>query len=174
MSRTSKQLGKLREFSTELAERLRTAPGREAEPLRLALRVGANHYLVDMANAGEIVALPETTRVPWTQPWYRGLVNVRGRLVGVVDLLQLAAGAATPPDPTLQLLVLNESLNAHVGLLVSRAFGLRNLAQLEPLGPAANAPPWEAQRYRDADGTVLTELNLGRLLASEAFASIGL
>ena len=171
---SSKQLGKLREFSTQLAERLRAAPQREAEPLRLAVRVGSHHYLVDMANAGEIVALPETTRVPWTQPWYRGLANVRGRLVGVIDLLQLAVGAATPADPSLHLLVLNESLHAHAGLLVTRAFGLRNLAQLERLEPDTNAPPWEGSRYRDVDGTVMTELNLGRLVASEAFAAIGL
>ncbi len=170
----SKQLGKLREFSTQLAERLRTAPQRAAEPLRLALRVGANHYLVDMTSAGEIVALPETTKVPWTQPWYLGLANVRGRLVGVIDLMQLAAGSATPPDPSQQLLVLNESIHPHAGLLVSRAFGLRNLAALEELPPVTDAPPWEATRYRDTDGTILTELNLGRLVSSEAFAAIGL
>lgn len=168
------QLGKLREFSTQLAERLRTAPQRPAEPLRLALRMGAQHYLVDMATAGEIVALGETTRVPWTQPWYRGLVNVRGRLIGVVDLMQLTSGTPTPPDASQQVLVLNESLNAHIGLLVTRAFGLRNVANLEALEPAPDAPAWETSRFRDIDGTVMTELNLGRLVASEVFAAIGI
>ena len=63
---------------------------------------------------------------------------------------------------------------ANVALLVTRAFGLRNLKELESLGTApTGAQPWEAERYRDLDGTVLTELKLPQLVASEAFATIG-
>jgi hypothetical protein len=35
------------------------------------------------------------------------------------------------------------------------------------------ALPWETQRYRDLDGTVLTELDLARLVAAEIFSSVG-
>ena len=169
-----KQHGKLREFSTQLAERLKAAPQRQTEPMRLAVRMGQSHYLIEMAAAGEIVPLPQIAPVPWTQPWYRGLANVRGRLIGVVDLMQLAGRGPLPADQAQQLLVLGESLNLNVALLVTRAFGLRNLKELESLGTApAGAQPWEAERYRDLDGTVLTELKLPQLVASEAFATIG-
>ena len=84
----AKQLVKLREFSTQLAQRLKEAPGMATEPTRLALRVGSENFLVEMGLAGEIVPLPDIAPVPWTKPWYRGLANVRGRLIGVVDLLQ--------------------------------------------------------------------------------------
>jgi twitching motility protein PilI len=166
--------GKLREFSTQLAERLKAATSASKEPVRLAIRIGGGNYLLDMQSAGEIVPLPPVAPVPWTRPWFRGLANVRGRLIGVIDLLQLGGGGALPAEQSQQLLVLGESMGVNGGLLVTRAFGLRNLKDLEPLGAAApGAAPWEAARWRDLDGNVLTELDLAALVASEAFATIG-
>jgi len=165
---------KLREFSLQLAERLKQAKGLEREPLRLALRIGTRGYLLDMSAAAEIVAVPAITPVPWTRPWFRGLANVRGRLIGVIDLVHLAGDGPLAPDQAQQLLVFGESLRANAGVLVTRAFGLRNLNDLTAVGPAAvAAPPWEAAHWRDLDGETLTELNLGGLVTSEAFAAIG-
>lgn len=170
---STKQLGKLREFSRQLAERIKAAPLRATEPMRLAVRIGAASYLLPMAAAGEIVAATDIAPVPWTKPWYRGLTNVRGRLIGVIDLLQFSGRGALPVDQSTQLLVFGESLAVNAGVLITRAFGLRNLNELEPLGPAGDdAASWETVRYRDLDGTVLTELDLGVLIATDAFAAI--
>lgn len=170
-----RELGKLREFSTRLAERLRAAPTTPAEATRLAVRVGRRAYLVDMSLASEIVPLPTITRVPWTHPWYRGLINVRGRLVGVVDLELLGGAAPLLAEDSQQALVFGEGLGVNVALVITRAFGLRALARLQPL-EAATPPerPWERARYLDADGVVLTELDLRVLAADPGFAAIGL
>jgi twitching motility protein PilI len=169
-----KQLGRLREFSTQLAERLKAAPSRAGEPLRLAVRIGTDSYLLPMEAAGEIVAIPDITPVPWTKPWYRGLANVRGRLTGVIDLMQYAGRGAMAPEQAQQLLVLSDSAGVNAALLVTRAFGLRNLNELESLGRAENAAaPWETTRYRDLDGGLLTEIDVRGLVASEGFGAIG-
>lgn len=172
--RTGEVRGKLRDFSTQLAERLKAATVTPTEPMRLAVRIGPQNYLLDMQSAAEIVPLPELAPVPWTKPWYHGLANVRGRLIGVVDLMQFTGRTPLPPDQATQLLVFGESLGVNASLLVTRAFGLRNLNDLEAVGHAGDdAAPWEAQRYRDMDGMQLVELNLEVLVASERFASIG-
>lgn len=174
---TNRQLVKLREFSTQLAQRLKEAPNKPVEPTRLAVRIGAENYLVEMALAGEIVSLPDIAPVPWTRPWYRGIANVRGRLIGVVDLLQLAGGAPLSPDQTHQVLVLGETLGVNAGILVTRAFGIRNLKDLTPLDAAPSSTVranWERARYRDNDGLTLTELELRELATSTHFASIGI
>ncbi len=107
-----------------------------------------------MALAGEIVSLPDIAPVPWTRPWYRGLANVRGRLIGVVDLLHLMGREPLAPEQTQQLLVLGEVLGVNAGILVTRAFGIRNLKDLTPLDGAlpAGRASWEQVRYRDNDG----------------------
>jgi twitching motility protein PilI len=166
---------KLRDFSTQLAERLKAAASAPTVPLRLAVRIGPRDFLLDMNAAAEVVATPEITPVPWTRPWYRGLANVRGRLIGVVDLMHLSGRGPLPPEQSQQLLVFGEALRINAGILVTRAFGLRNLNDLESLGgPVEGALAWEAARWRDLDGNQLTELNLGGLVASEAFATIGI
>ena len=174
MEAGTKQSHKLREFSTQLAERLKAAPHTPVQPLRLAVRIGHDSYLLDMATAGEIVATDDIAPVPWTRPWYRGLTNVRGRLIGVVDLQELSGRAPLSQDQSQQLLVFGPALKINAGILISRAFGLRNIRELEELGLTGNpARPWEMQRFRDLDGTVLTELDLPRLVAAEVFSSVG-
>ena len=171
---TNRQLVKLREFSTQLAQRLKEAPNKPTEPTRLAIRIGPENYLVEMALAGEIVSLPEITPVPWTRPWYRGLANVRGRLIGVVDLLHLMGREPLTPDQTQQVLVFGEVLGVNAGILVTRAFGIRNLKELTPLDGASPAgrASWEQVRYRDNEGLAMTELELRELATSTHFASI--
>lgn len=172
--RTGQARGKLRDFSTQLAARLKAASAATSEPLRLAVRIGDDSYLLDMNAAAEIIALPQIVPVPWTKPWYRGLAIARGRLIGVVDLAQFKGGAPLAAEQAMQLLVLGETLGVNAALLVTRAFGLRNLNELEALGHAGHdAALWETVRYRDLDGTQLTELNLQALASSEQFVSIG-
>jgi twitching motility protein PilI len=165
---------RLRDFSTQLAERLKTATSAPTEPMRLAIRIGEASYLLDMNAAAEIVATPPITPVPWTRPWFRGLTNVRGRLIGVIDLQHLSGRSPLSAELAQQLLVFGDSLRGNGGVLVTRAFGLRNLADLEPLGPATEgADPWEGARWRDLNGNELAELNLAALVSSDAYASIG-
>jgi len=121
------------------------------------------------------VALPEIAPVPWTKPWFRGLANVRGRLVGVIDLMQLSGRPAMTPEQSLQLVVLGDALKVNAAIIVTRAFGLRNLKDLQPLGDVSDPPrPWERERFRETDGTTLIELDLRRLVASEQFSAIGI
>jgi len=170
----SRKTGRLKEFSAQLAARLEAAPGPLSEPARLAVRIGADSFLLDMNRAGEIVAAPPISPVPWTKPWYLGLANVRGRLIGVIDLMQLAGGAPIAPDDAQQLVVFNEELKFNVGLLITRAFGLRNIKDLEPLGALNDrSRPWEARAFRDSDGSRLVEIDLQGLIGFDDFVSIG-
>jgi len=170
----SRKTGRLKEFSAQLAARLEAAPGPLSEPARLAVRIGADSFLLDMNRAGEIVAAPPISPVPWTKPWYLGLANVRGRLIGVIDLMQLAGGAPITPDDAQQLVVFNEELKFNVGLLITRAFGLRNIKDLEPLGALNDrSRPWEARAFRDSDGSRLVEIDLQGLIGFDDFVSIG-
>jgi twitching motility protein PilI len=169
-----KQSGKLRDFSAQLAARLQAPSGPVGEPAQLAIRIGAASFLLNMNSAGEIVTAPPVTPVPWTKPWYLGLANVRGRLIGVIDLMQLAGGQPLAAEDAQQLVVFSEGLKTNAGLLITRAFGLRSVKDLEPLGALKDrARPWEARAFRDADGTRMVELDLQGLTNFDEFNSIG-
>ena len=169
-----RQLASMRDFSARLAQRLSEAPAQEMTAARLGVHIGGRAYLVEMTSIGEVAPAPAIARVPWTRPWFRGLANVRGRLVGVYDLPQMAGDEPVRDEQTMQLLVLGESLKVNAALLITRAFGLRSARELESLPQADEGAPWDGARYRDAGGMTLTELNLARLVADERFASIGI
>ncbi len=83
----------LREFQERLARRLAEAAGAERRGL-LGFQCGGHNWLIELAEAGEILPPPPLSAVPLTRPWFRGLANVRGSLYGVVDF---AAFNGQPP-----------------------------------------------------------------------------
>jgi twitching motility protein PilI len=52
--------------------------------------------------------------------------------------------------------------------------GLRNLAELAPAAPTADAPTWYAQRWVDANGAAWQEIDLAKLAREPAFLQVGL
>ncbi len=173
---------RLREFQSALSERLRRAQSAPLASNRLGLQIGQRRVLIDLADAGEILAVPDVTPVPLTKPWYRGLANVRGNLLGIVDLSLFAGGVATPLDKDSRVLAFASELRFASGILVSRMLGLRSAADLSPAcasDPAhvASGPdlyaPWVRARLVDAQGGLWDELDLSTLTADERFLQIG-
>ena len=68
--------------------------------------------------------------------------------------------------------MLGEGLGVAAGILITRAFGIRNLKDLESLEAPASPVVWERSRYRDLEGMTLTELDLRELATAPAFTAI--
>jgi purine-binding chemotaxis protein CheW len=84
--------------------------------LRLLLfAVAGSVYGCDIAAVREIVPLRRTTRLPGAPPHVRGLLNLRGAIVTVIDLAARLAGATSADDGSV---VLAEFGNRNVGLAV--------------------------------------------------------
>jgi len=52
----------------------------------LTFEVGGDEYAASIGHVQEVLQYPKTTRVPETPPWIRGVMNLRGSVVPVVDL----------------------------------------------------------------------------------------
>lgn len=52
----------------------------------LTFRLGDEVYAIDVGNAREIVEVSQVTKIPRTPPWIRGVINLRGSVVPVLDL----------------------------------------------------------------------------------------
>jgi twitching motility protein PilI len=156
---------RLREYQEQLLERMQDARTASAAPTnRLGVRIGAGHYLLDLLEVGEIVPAGALTRVPLTQPWYLGLANVRGNLVGVIDFASYLGEAPAVAPPSARMVTFASSLGVNCALLVARVFGLRDAAgMIQPDGT-----------LRDLDGNEWVPLSLAALVRDERFMSIGL
>src|SRR6202046_83953 len=62
----------------------------------VALRMAGDLYLVAREETREVLGLPPTlTRVPGAKQWIKGLANVRGQLLPVVDLRPVLGSGRT-------------------------------------------------------------------------------
>ena len=164
---------RLREYQEQLLERMqaaRTSTGARAH--QLGVEIGGAGYLIDLTETGEIVPVPQIASVPLTRPWYLGLANVRGNLIGVVDLHRylgqddeddVRARPAQAPNLA-RLITFSPVLAFPCALLAGRVYGLRQAAEMTP----------QEGRLVDADGNGWTPLSLAGLVAEERFLQVGL
>ena len=173
-------------FQRALAERTFSVRGAVDNPSRrLAVEAGDARFLLDLIHTGEVLSMPPLTSVPGTQAWFLGLANIRGNLVGVVDLADFAAAstgragvataAFTPPGESDRLLIFAASLSVYCAMRVSRVTGLTDIAAMTPepaLQRASATPGWVGMRYRDAQACLWTELDLAALAQDKNFLDI--
>jgi twitching motility protein PilI len=156
---------RLRQYQVQLLERMQAARANTGASVnQLGVLIGAGRYLLDLTQAGEIVTVPAMTTVPLTQPWYLGLSNIRGNLVGVIDLARYLGMAETPVGADSRIVTFVAGLQFNCGLLVARVYGLRHAGAMEAAG----------DYLRDADGNDWTALDLAALVAEERFLHVGI
>lgn len=80
--------------------------------------------LAKMDEITEILPPPETIRVPGVKHWVKGLANVRGSLMPVLDMNAYLFGEATRIRKESRVLIINV-LGVAAGLLVEEVYGLR-------------------------------------------------
>ena len=170
----------LRAFQSRLASRLQAARTTGVAATWLAVEAGEGKYLFPLGHAGEIFPWTPPQPVPYTEPWFLGVANLRGGLFGVVQLSAFASGVPGGPAATeaarmqSRLVALNELLEVNCALLVDRLAGLRGseaFTAAEP--PSAEAPAWLGHLYTDAAGERWQEINLQALSQQPEFLSIG-
>ena len=129
------------ELLAALDRRARAATAQPADAasrewVGIALRVAGELYLVAREETREVLALPaQLTRIPGAKPWIRGLANVHGTLMPVIDLRQYLGGGPTPQARQSRILVANHR-EVPAGFLVDEVLGFRRFADAEFSGTA--------------------------------------
>jgi twitching motility protein PilI len=169
--RASRARISLRDYQRELAERLRLADSARAAS-KLGVQVGEQNWLIDLAEAGEVMPVPEITPVPLTQAWYRGVANVRGNLYSVIDFAEFLGSGASGTGEGARLVLLGERFRSSAGLLIDRSLGLRNPKELRAREAAPGRRPWLRGEFEDEAGGRWSELDVAALVRDAEFLSV--
>ncbi len=168
----------LRELQNRLASRLQAARTEGVQASWLAVEAAGARYLFPLTQSGEIFPFANAQPVPYTQPWFLGVANLRGGLYGVVDLAAFVSGRAPAvrSDATRaesRLVALNATLEVNCALLIDRLAGLRNLDAFSSSSePGEDSPGYFGSGYTDAGGAYWQEINLQALSQQPQFLSI--
>jgi twitching motility protein PilI len=166
---------RMRIFQTELVERMQAARDQtEVRDNRLGVVIGGRRWLLDMQEIGEIVPFSSITKVPLTQDWYLGLLNIRGNLVSVIDFARYQGLPPTETDSSNRVITFSPALGINCGLLVTRVLGLRNVTEMQPMSAIdVQMAEWALDSYRDSDSQEWTGLSLSAIAQEQRFLHIG-
>ena len=183
MSGTDNSLRSLRDRPFELLKELEkrsraVAAGTTAESsverewVGVAFRMGGETFLVAREETREVLGYPAVvTRIPGAKAWVKGLANVRGQLLPMLDLRQFLGSGATASGRNTRVIVVNHR-DVPAGLMVDEVLGFRRFAETEF---NAEAPPtvircdnYLAGAFRRG-GEVWPVMSLKSLLESQSF-----
>jgi twitching motility protein PilI len=167
----------LRAFQQELATRLAAKTTAQVEQSRLGLSCAGSQWLIRLADAGEVIAVPTVATVPLTKPWYLGIANIRGNLYSIIDFAGFMGHeieSAVPGAMQARLVLFGPRVGElRAGLVVHRVLGLRNLAELARGDAASGAPGWYGARWTDGEGGTWQEIDLALLAQDPGFLQVG-
>ena len=124
-----------------------------------------------MDEVSEILAPPETIRVPGVRQWIKGLANVRGSLMPVIDLKRFLLGRGAAPAKDSRVLIINKA-GLDAALLVDQVHGMRRFKQDE-LQDKVTVELGHLQDYLtgqfDSKGQLWNVFSMEKLVADEKF-----
>lgn len=101
------------------------------EWIGVAFRLGSERFVTSRADVREVLPAPDQlTRVPGSKPWLRGIANVRGQLLTIVDLKAFLGAGPMHADRKSRLLML-ASREVPTAIVVDEVLGFRRFAQAE-------------------------------------------
>lgn len=127
-------------------------------------------YAIPMENVLELQRLPRITPLPSTPDWLRGVTNLRGEVLSVIDLRSLL-GLPTADSSLSQRLVVVRSTVEEIatGWIVDRMIGVRRLA-LDDMQPSSTLTIGAAVRFLsgivDCEGQLVALMDVNRILSS--------
>lgn len=175
----------LLELQTRLAQRMKAAHEATDAASWLAVQAGGRPFLLPLGQSGEIVPWTAPRAVPFCKPWYKGVINLRGSVQGVVDLAEFLAShaaaatlvapeaAAAVPAGGGHLVSFNPLMDLNCSLRVDALLGLRQLGALTLARAApAEAMPGLGAVFADDQGRHWQVLDLGALAHNPLFLDI--
>lgn len=167
------------ELLKELEKRSRSATAGGApdaaaghEWVGVAFRMGGETFLVAREETREVLGYPAAvTRIPGAKSWVKGLANVRGQLMPMLDLRQFLGSGATTPQRNTRVVVVNHR-EIPAGLMVDEVLGFRRFAEsefnAEPPPTVIRCDSYLAGAFRRG-GEVWPVLSLKSLVESPSF-----
>jgi purine-binding chemotaxis protein CheW len=107
----------------------------------LTFSVAGEEYAVGILRVREIIQYENVTRVPMTPPWVRGVMNLRGSVVPVVDLAVKFGLSETPVGPSTCAVIVEVELAGQFAVMGVMADSVDQVVDL-PLTGIEPPPPF--------------------------------
>ncbi len=140
----------------------------------LGFQVGGVRLVSRIGEVGELMQVPRVTTLPAVKSWVRGIANVRGRLIPIVDLHLFLNLPTTMPTSHWRVMVVEDE-DVVAGLIVEQSLGMQHFAE-DTFEPAAaegleTLAPYVTGAFRHG-GRVYHEIKLRSILRDDEFFNV--
>jgi len=157
----------------EAVETVGRASGLDLAGKYMTFKLAGEVYGLEILKVREIIRVMEITRVPRAQAFMRGVINLRGKIIPVVDLRQKFGMSSAELSEQSVIIVVQCEASAHqvtMGILVDQVLEMLSIeaAQIEPppeLGTAAHEANF-ILGVGKADERVVLLVDIGRVLSA--------
>ena len=146
----------------------------EKELQVVGFRIGEETFGVRIGSVREIVRVPEITSVPNAPDTIEGVINLRGKIIPVMDLRKRFGIEAVQPDKKNRILVV-ELDNKLLGLIVSSASEVLKIPPSEIAAPGTVFAEGESSYVTGVGklkGRLIILLDIARLLRQPEFKKL--
>jgi len=171
-----KQLLAIEQRSRDAIAKRQGASAAVEEWIGVAFRLGNERFVTARGDVREVLPLPEQqTRVPGAKPWLRGIANVRGQLLTIVDLKAYLGAGPMHPDRKARMLML-ASREVPTAVIVDEVQGFQRFATAD-FSEARPVTDIRCEHYlagsfrREAESFPLFDMQ--RLLKDPSFLNAG-
>lgn len=141
-------------------------PLAEKELQVVGFRIGEETFGVPIAHVREIIRVPQITALPNAPEYVEGVINLRGKIISVIDLRKRFGESNPQPGRKNRILVV-ELQNRIVGLIVNSASEVLKLPPSEIEPPSRVFPDGELECVTGVgkmNGCLVILVDLGKLL----------
>jgi purine-binding chemotaxis protein CheW len=112
----------------------------------VTFKLGNELFAIGVGQVREVLEVSTITRVPTAPDYVRGVVNVRGKAIPVVDLRLRFGLPAAPDTVSTRIVVMEILIDGEVTVLGGMADSVHEVIELDPA--QTNPPPRLAMRWR--------------------------
>lgn len=92
----------------------------------LAFNIGKHQYLIPITDVEEVIAISNFTQLPRTPAFLKGITNVRGNLITLLDLHEFIFAIKSSATARTKRALLVKQKNNYFGLIVDSIIGMKS------------------------------------------------
>jgi purine-binding chemotaxis protein CheW len=112
----------------------------------ITFKLGDELFAINVSQVREVLEVTQITKVPTAPEYMRGVVNVRGKAIPVVDLRQRFGLAKNADTVHTRVIVMELEIDGEVTVIGGIADSVHEVIELEP--SQINPPPRIAMRWK--------------------------
>lgn len=142
----------------------------------LTFRLGDELFSLDVAQVREVLDLSPITKMPGTPEFMRGVINVRGSVVPVMDLRLKFGLTETENTQDTRIVVMDLDIGGEsimLGAIADSVHEVKNLAPSQIEAPPKMGAKWKSEFVKGigkSDGQFIIILDIDRVFSSDELA----